>query len=66
MYRGTVNSSVLRGSRVISPCDVRNRLAILICSNHPSGDPDSSQEDLAVTEQLALAGKSLDIKLISK
>jgi DNA repair protein RadC len=64
MYRGTVNSSVLRVAELFRPAIVRNRPAILICHNHPSGDPTPSPEDISVTEQLVLAGKSLDIELV--
>jgi DNA repair protein RadC len=64
MYRGTVNSSVLRVAELFRPAIVRNCPAILICHNHPSGDPTPSPEDIAVTEQLVLAGKSLDIELV--
>lgn len=63
-YQGTVNSSVLRAAEVFRPAIVRNCPAIILCHNHPSGDPAPSPEDIAVTEQLVSAGKSLDIELV--
>src|SRR5579863_8743498 len=51
-YRGTVNSSVLRAAEVFRPAIIRNCPGVLICHNHPSGDPTPSAEDIAVTEQL--------------
>jgi DNA repair protein RadC len=63
-YQGTVNSSVLRAAEVFRPAIVRNCPAIILCHNHPSGDPAPSPEDIIVTEQLVQAGKSLDIELV--
>jgi DNA repair protein RadC len=63
-YKGTVNSSVLRAAEVFRPAILRNCPSILICHNHPSGDPTPSPEDLAVTEQLVAAGRLLDTELL--
>jgi DNA repair protein RadC len=63
-YQGTVNSSVLRASEVFRQAVIRNCPAVIICHNHPSGDPTPSPEDIAVTEQLVSAGKHLDIELV--
>jgi len=64
LYQGTVNSSVLRAAEIFRPAVTRNCPGIIICHNHPSGDPTPSPEDIAVTEQLIEAGKVLDIDLI--
>jgi DNA repair protein RadC len=37
---------------------------VIICHNHPSGDPTPSPEDIEVTQQLVAAGRLLDIELI--
>jgi DNA repair protein RadC len=63
-YQGTVNSSVLRAAEIYRPAILRNCPAVIICHNHPSGDPTPSQEDIAVTEQLVAAGQHLDIELV--
>ena len=42
----------------------RNCPSILIFHNHPSGSPDPSQEDIAVTKALVEAGKLFEIELI--
>jgi DNA repair protein RadC len=63
-YQGTVNSSVLRVAEIFRPAITRNCPAIIVCHNHPSGDPTPSPEDIAVTEQLVKAGKLLDIELV--
>lgn len=63
-YQGTVNSSVLRASEVYRPAVIRNCPGVIICHNHPSGDPTPSPEDITVTEQLVQAGRQLDIELV--
>src|SRR5437763_17112923 len=60
-YQGTVNSSVLRAAEIFRPAIIRNCPGVMVCHNHPSGDPTPSPEDIAVTEQLGEAGKVLDI-----
>lgn len=63
-YKGTVNSSVLRTAEIFRPAVVRNCPNVIICHNHPSGDPTPSPEDIEVTRQLVEAGRLLDIDLL--
>ncbi len=63
-YRGTVNSSVLRAAEIFRPAVIRNCPGVIVCHNHPSGDPTPSPEDIQVTEQLVEAGRVLDIELL--
>ena len=44
-YQGTVNSSVLRAAEIYRPAVIRNCPGVIICHNHPSGDPTPSPED---------------------
>lgn len=63
-YQGTVNSSVLRVAEIFRPAITRNCPGVIICHNHPSGDPTPSPEDIVVTEQLVQAGRLLEIELV--
>jgi DNA repair protein RadC len=63
-YKGTVGTSVLRSAEIFKVAIVRNCPSIIICHNHPSGDPEPSKEDLEVTEQLIASGKLLDIEVL--
>lgn len=63
-YKGTVNSSVLRSAEIFRPAIVRNCPNMIICHNHPSGDPAPSPEDIEVTLQLVEAGRLLDIEVL--
>lgn len=38
--------------------------ALIVAHNHPSGDPEPSEDDLAITRRLANAGDILGIKLL--
>ncbi len=64
LYRGTINSSVLRAAEIFRLAIVRKCSAIIICHSHPSGSPEPSIEDLEVSKQLVEAGKVLDVELL--
>ena len=64
LYQGTLNSSVLRVAEVFRPAITRNCAGLIICHNHPSGDPKPSPEDEAVTLQLVEAAKLFDIDFV--
>jgi DNA repair protein RadC len=63
-YQGTANSSVLRAAEVFRPAIIRNCPGLILCHNHPSGDPTPSPEDITSTRQLVEAGRILDIELV--
>ncbi len=64
MYQGTLNSSVLRAAEIFKPAITRNCAGLIICHNHPSGDPKPSPEDEQVTRQLVEAAKLFDLEIV--
>ena len=54
---------------IVSPKDIFTRLLLLgarhfvLVHNHPSGDPQPSNEDIYLTKRVAESGKLLDVKL---
>ena len=64
LYKGTVNSSVIRVGEVFREAIRRSAAAIIICHNHPSGDPTPSLEDIRVTRDIREAGALHDIDLL--
>ena len=64
VYIGTANSSPVRPAEVLRPAVVANAPAIVVGHNHPSGDPNPSPEDAAVTRDIQAAGKLLSIELL--
>ncbi|HEX8680828.1 MAG TPA: DNA repair protein RadC, partial [Ardenticatenaceae bacterium] len=59
LYKGTLNSSVVRVAEVFREAIRCNAAAIIIAHNHPSGDPTPSPEDIRVTRQIRQAGELL-------
>ncbi len=64
IYIGTVNSSNVRVAEVFKAAIRKNAVALIVCHNHPSGDPQPSPEDAAVTRQLVEAGRLFDVQVL--
>jgi DNA repair protein RadC len=61
---GSLTASIVHPREVYKPAIVANAAAILICHNHPSGQPEPSPEDHSLTERLTQAGEILGIRLL--
>ena len=59
--RGILNSSLVHPREVFLAAIAARAAAVVLCHNHPSGDPSPSVDDRLVTEQLVTAGRLLDI-----
>jgi len=64
VYRGSVNSSQVHVGELFKTAIRRNTPNVIILHNHPSGDPEPSPDDVAVTRAFVEAGKLLDIKVL--
>lgn len=64
IYKGNVNSAVIRVSEVLRPAVRENCPNIIIAHNHPSGDPTPSPEDILVTRQIRACAEMMDIELL--
>lgn len=64
IYKGNVNSAVIRVSEVLRPAIRENCPNIIIAHNHPSGDPTPSPEDILVTRQIRTCAEMMDIELL--
>ena len=58
---GTLNASLVHAREVFRRAVKEGAAAVLLAHNHPSGNSEPSQEDLAITKQLTEAGKILGI-----
>jgi DNA repair protein RadC len=61
---GCLTSSLVHPREVYKPAILAGSAAILAAHNHPSGDPEPSAEDVALTRRLAAAGQVLGIELL--
>ncbi len=61
---GSLTASLVHPREVFRSAVRTNAAAVVCVHNHPSGDPEPSQEDLEVTRRLAAAGRTLGIALL--
>lgn len=61
---GSISSAIISPREVFKPCLLSNAASLIICHNHPSGDPSESIEDINITKRLYECGKLLGIDLI--
>lgn len=61
---GTLNANLVHPREVFEPAIQHSAAQVIIAHNHPSGDPEPSQEDIALTKRLVESGKILGIEVI--
>ncbi len=61
---GCLTASLVHPREVFQEAIAGRAAAIVVFHNHPSGDPEPSAEDLALTRRLASAGALLGIELL--
>jgi DNA repair protein RadC len=61
---GCLTSSLVHPREVFKPAILAGSAAIIAAHNHPSGDPEPSAEDTALTRRIASAGTILGIELL--
>lgn len=64
IFIGSLNASIVHPREVFKEALKRSAASIIALHNHPSGDPDPSAEDIAVTRRLCESGKLLGIELL--
>lgn len=62
--RGTLTASLVHPREVFSPALQLRASSMIVAHNHPSGDPEPSHEDRAVTRRLLDAGELLGVPLL--
>lgn len=61
---GTLTACLVHPREVFAPALLARAASVVVAHNHPSGDPEPSPEDLALTERLARVGSLLGIPLL--
>ncbi|MER3524295.1 MAG: hypothetical protein C4326_09575 [Ignavibacteria bacterium] len=60
---GTLNASLVHPREVFKLAIDHRAASVIVAHNHPSGNPEPSAEDIAITRQLVEAGKVVGIPL---
>ena len=61
---GSLNSSIVHPREVFKTAIKLSAASIILCHNHPSGDPTPSREDMEVTKRIVQAGEIIGIKVL--
>lgn len=61
---GTLNASLVHPRETFKLAILANSASIMVCHNHPSGEPSPSPEDIEITKRLKECGTLLGIELL--
>ena len=61
---GSLDASIVHPREVFSEAIKNKAASVIFAHNHPSGDPEPSEDDLEITKRLVKAGKILGIEVI--
>lgn len=61
---GILNSSLVHPREVFQPAVSESAASVILVHNHPSGDLEPSQDDIALTKRLTEAGKIMGIEVL--
>lgn len=64
VHVGTLTMSIVGLREVFREAIREGASSVIVAHNHPSGDPEPSPEDIAITKELVQAGKLLDIPVL--
>lgn len=64
LFRGTLTQTSVYPREVVIEALRRNAAAVIACHNHPSGSPEPSQADQALTRTLRSALSLVDVRLL--
>lgn len=64
VFKGSLNNSIVHPREIFKRAISNHSASIIICHNHPSGDPTPSKEDINITLRIKECGKIIGIPLI--
>lgn len=64
VFKGSLNTSIVHPREIFKQAINKNSASIIICHNHPSGDPTPSQEDINITLRIKECGNIIGIQLL--
>jgi len=61
---GSLNASIVHPREVFLPAILHSAASLVLVHNHPSGDPEPSEEDLSITRRLVEVGELVGISVL--
>ena len=61
---GSLNASIVHPREVFAEAIKNKAASVIFVHNHPSGDPEPSEDDLEITKRLVDGGKILGIEVV--
>ena len=61
---GTLTTSLVHPREVFKDAITHSAASVILAHNHPSGDPEPSEDDLKITRKLVESGKILGVEVI--
>jgi DNA repair protein RadC len=61
---GSLSASIVHPREVFRPAVIHSAASLIVAHNHPSGEPEPSDDDIEITNRLADAGELLGIPLV--
>jgi DNA repair protein RadC len=61
---GSLNASIVHPREVFLPAILHSAASVVLVHNHPSGDPEPSEEDLSITRRLVEVGELVGIQVL--
>ena len=61
---GSLNASIVHPREVFLPAILHSAASVVLVHNHPSGDPEPSEEDLTITRRLVEVGDLVGIQVL--
>jgi DNA repair protein RadC len=61
---GSLNASIVHPREVFLPAILHSAASVILVHNHPSGDPEPSEEDLSITRRLVQVGELVGIAVL--
>ena len=64
MFVGTLNANLVHPREIFIEALNHNAASIILVHNHPSGDAEPSEDDLAITKRIVEAGKIMGVEVL--
>ncbi|MHA6198003.1 RadC family protein [Pseudomonas wadenswilerensis] len=64
LFRGSIDSATVYPRQVVKRTLAHNAAALILCHNHPSGNPEPSQADIRLTHRLMDALETIDVRIL--